>query len=77
MYNGQRFTGTQRRNYIPNSEKGRLLLGLLKIARRKPNKTTFDLINGIKFELLLNKNIEALHGYRYRTFKVFSTCPVD
>ena len=31
-YNGKPFSGTSRRNYIPNTEKGRILLGLLKIA---------------------------------------------
>ena len=31
-HNGKPFSGTSRRNYIPNTEKGRILLGLLKIA---------------------------------------------
>ena len=36
-----------------------------------PDKTTYDLTNGIKLVLLLTHNIEKLHGYRYKTFRVY------
>ena len=56
VYNGQHFTGTQRRNYIPNSEKGRLLLGLLKIAFDR--KLTFTIgtsvTTGVKNTIVWN-----------------------
>lgn len=46
-------------------------LEILVNIRKKPDKTTFDLTNGIKLVLLLTSNIEKLHGYRYRTFRVY------
>lgn len=46
-------------------------LEILVKVRKMPNRTTFDLTNGLKLILLLNSNIEKLYGYRYRTFRVY------
>ena len=46
-------------------------LGILDIMKKSPNKTVYNLNNGIKLILLLTHNIEKLHGYRYKTFRVF------
>ena len=46
-------------------------LGILDMVKKMPDKTTYDLTNGIKLVLLLTHNIEKLHGYRYKTFRVY------
>ena len=46
-------------------------LGVLERVKKMPDKTTYDLTNGIKLVLLLVHNIEKLHGYRYKTCRVY------
>ena len=46
-------------------------LNLVDTYKKVANKTIINLKTGIKFILLLNKNIEKLYGYRYYDFRVF------
>lgn len=46
-------------------------LGLLDNMKKYPDRTVYNLNNGLKLILLLTHNIEKLHGYRYKTFRVY------
>lgn len=46
-------------------------LGILDNMKSSPDKTVYNLNNGIKLILLLTHSIEKLHGYRYKTFRIF------
>lgn len=46
-------------------------LCVLDNMKKAPDKTVYNLNNGMKLILLLTPNIEKLHGYRYKTFRVF------
>lgn len=46
-------------------------LGLLDNMKKYPDRTVYNLNNGLKLILLLTHNIEKLHGYRYKTFRLF------
>lgn len=46
-------------------------LGVLDNMKKSPDKTVYNLNNGIKLILLLTHNIEKLYGYRYKTFRLF------
>ena len=63
MHNGQPFTGTHRKNYIPNTEKGRLLLGLLKIAFDR--KLTFTIGTSVTTGA---KNAIVWNGIHHKSF---------
>ena len=51
-------------------------LSILDIMKKYPNRTVYNLTNGLKLILLLNHNIEKLHGYRYKTFRLFGNYEV-
>ena len=46
-------------------------LGLLDNMKKYPDRTVYNLNNGLKLILLLTHNIEKLHGYKYKTFRLF------
>lgn len=52
-------------------------LGILEKAKKMPDKTICNLTNGLKLILLLNRNIEKLYGYRYKTFRLFGNYEVN
>lgn len=46
-------------------------LGLLDNMKKYPDRTVYNLNNGLKLILLLTHNIEKLYGYKYKTFRLF------
>lgn len=46
-------------------------IDILDIMKQYPDRTVCILTNGIKLILLLNRNINKLYGYKYRTFKLY------
>lgn len=46
-------------------------LGLLDNMKKYPDRTVYNLNNGLKLILLLAHNIEKLYGYKYKTFRLF------
>lgn len=52
-------------------------LGILDIMKKHPDRTVYNLNNGLKLILLLNRNIEKLYGYQYKTFRLFGNYEVN
>ena len=46
-------------------------LNLVDKAKKYPDRTVIDLKTGIKMIILLNSDIQKLHGYRYYNFRLF------
>lgn len=46
-------------------------LHLVDKTKKYPDRTVIDLKTGIKMIILLNSNIQKLHGYRYYDFRLF------
>lgn len=46
-------------------------LHLVDEAKKYPDRAVIDLKTGIKMIILLNSNIQKLHGYRYYNFRLF------
>lgn len=46
-------------------------LNLVDRATKYPGRTVIDLKTGIKMIVLLNSDIQKLHGYRYYNFRLF------
>lgn len=46
-------------------------LNLVDKAKKYPDRTVIDLKTDIKMIILLNKDVQKLHGYRYYNFRLF------